>query len=253
MAPARPPQKFDAPQPPRISRQKARTAATRRKLLEAAERIFAGEGFEAARLEDIAAAAGYTRGAFYANFESKEDIFFALLEHWVSGRIEQIHSLLRRHETPAKRFRALRDHYAQLAKDRGLALIALEFKLFAIRHPEAQARLRARQRKLRACGGDILQRVMKDLGRTIPVSCTVAATGLGALSNALLLEHLVDPKALPYADTRVLLGMFFDAVIQGQVARRGSLSEQESSPAVGCQLAPGARRPRRRSTTTTTS
>src|SRR3984893_6479853 len=79
------------------SRQQARTAATRRKLLLAAEQTFARDGYEAARLEDIAARAGYTRGAFYANFDSKEDIFFALLEQSISGRIEQINSLLRQH------------------------------------------------------------------------------------------------------------------------------------------------------------
>ena len=55
------------------SRQAARTAATRRKLLLAAEQTFARDGYEAARLEDIAARAGYTRGAFYANFASKEE------------------------------------------------------------------------------------------------------------------------------------------------------------------------------------
>src|SRR5271167_1423232 len=104
--------------PASTSRQQARTEATRRKLLLAAEQIFARDGFEAARLEDIASMAGYTRGAFYANFDSKEDIFFALLERWIAGRIEEVSSLLRRHETPVKRLRALRDHYAQLAKDR---------------------------------------------------------------------------------------------------------------------------------------
>jgi AcrR family transcriptional regulator len=200
----------------KASKQRARTEITRRKLLEAAGQIFAREGFEAARLEDIAARAGYTRGAFYANFESKEDIFLALLEQSISGRIEQINSLLRQHETPAKRARALRDHYAQLAKDRSLALLSLEFKLFAIRHPEAHARLRERQKKLRSCGGDILRRVMKDLNRTLPLSCTGAATGLGALSNALLLEHLLDPKTLSSEDTRELLGLFFDAVVQNK-------------------------------------
>lgn len=217
--PARSPRKSSAAKPASISRQKARTEATRRKLLEAAAQIFAREGFEATRLEDIAATAGYTRGAFYANFESKEDIFFALLEHWISGRIEEIHSLLRRHDTPAKRLQALREHYAQLAKDRSLALLSLEFKLFAIRHPEAHARLRTRQQKLRSCGGEIVGRVTKELGRALPLSCTAAATGLGALSNALLLEHLVDPKTLPDDETRVLLGMFFDAVVQGKAAK----------------------------------
>ncbi|MGD0962894.1 MAG: TetR/AcrR family transcriptional regulator [Candidatus Acidiferrales bacterium] len=201
------------------SKQRMRTETTRRRLLNAAERIFARDGFEAARLEDIASMAGYTRGAFYANFENKEDIFFALLERWIGGRIEEVGSLLRRHETPAKRLRALREHYAQLAQNRRLTLLSLEFKLFAIRHPESHARLRPRQQKLRACGGNILTRVMKGLGKSLPISTTAAATGLGALSNALLLEHLVDPKTLPDVETRHLLGVFFDAVIQGKTAK----------------------------------
>lgn len=197
------------------SRQRARTEATRRRLLDAAEHIFARDGFEAARLEDIASQAGYSRGAFYANFESKEDIFFALLEEWVGGRIEEVNSLLRRHHTPVARLRALREHYAQIAKDRRLALLSLEFKLFAIRHPEAHARLRARQQKIRACAGGCLQSLMETLGRTLPISNTAAAVGLGAFSNAMLLEHLVDSKHLPDDEIRRLLGIFFDAVVGG--------------------------------------
>src|SRR3984957_15802824 len=78
----------------RGSRQQARTDATRRKLLAAAEKIFARSGYEAARLEDIATMAGYTRGAFYANFESKEDIFFALLEDWISEKLSEVNALI---------------------------------------------------------------------------------------------------------------------------------------------------------------
>ena len=85
------------------TRQAERTRATRRKLLDAAKRIFAQDGFEAARLEDIAAGAGYTRGAFYANFKSKEDIFFALFEEWVRERIESFTSAVRRHSDPARK------------------------------------------------------------------------------------------------------------------------------------------------------
>src|SRR5579862_6665731 len=94
------------------SSQTKRTAATRRKLLAAAKRIFAQDGFEAARLEDIAAGAGYTRGAFYANFESKEDIFFALLEEWVRERIESGTTALRQHKNPLDKLAALRKHYS---------------------------------------------------------------------------------------------------------------------------------------------
>ena len=178
------------------SRQAARTAATRRKLLLAAEQTFARDGYEAARLEDIAARAGYTRGAFYANFASKEDIFFALLEQTVGRRIAEVNELLGRHDNPQQRLRALREHYAQIAKDRRLALLSLEFKLFAVRHPQAHARLRARQRGLRTCGGDIVRRVMKSLGRSLAISSAAAATALGAFSHAMLLEHLVDARSL---------------------------------------------------------
>jgi AcrR family transcriptional regulator len=199
-------------QPYPVSRQRARTEATRRKLLTAAEKLFARDGFEATRIEDIAALAGYTRGAFYANFEDKEDIFFALVEQWISQRIAEVEALLERPATPAERLRGLRDHYAQIAKDRRLTLLSLEFKLFAIRHPKAHARLRAWQRRLRACGGNIVRRVLQEQRRTLPFSTKVAAAGLGALSNALLLEHLVDQIELNESDIRHLLGLFFDAV-----------------------------------------
>lgn len=195
------------------SRQQIRTAATRRKLLAAAETIFARDGFEAARLADIAALAGYTRGAFYAHFKSKEDIFFALLEFWVGRRIHEVTVILERHANPAGRLAALRRHYAQLATDRRLALLSLEFKVFAIRHPRAHARLRARQRPLRESAGSILDRLAKDSGAHLPISGLAAATGLASLSNALLLEHLVDHASMGDSDVRHLLGVFFDAVL----------------------------------------
>src|SRR6202167_6523119 len=195
---------------PAASRQQARTAATRRKLLQAAEQIFVRDGYEAARLEDIAAQAGYTRGAFYANFDSKEHIFFALLEQWVAQRIAEVNELLRRHAGVKQRLRALREHYAQIAQDRHFALLSLEFKLFAVRHPEAHARLRARQRGLRSCGGEILRRVMKSSGRSLPISSAAAATALGAFSHQTLLEHILDARSLSVSEIRHLAGLFFD-------------------------------------------
>jgi AcrR family transcriptional regulator len=195
------------------SRQDARTAATRQRLLAAAENVFARDGFEAARLEDIAALAGYTRGAFYANFDGKEDIFVALLEQWVAARIAEVNALLEKQKNPEARLRALRDHYAHSRRDRRLVLLSLEFKLFAIRHPEIHARLRARHESLYACGADFVRRVTKALGRTLPIPSSAVATGLGALSNALVVEHLFDQSAITDQDIRHLLGVIFDAVL----------------------------------------
>jgi len=197
------------------TRQTDRTQSTRRKLLDAAKHIFAKDGFEAARLEDIAAGAGYTRGAFYANFESKEDIFFALFEEWVRERIESLTSALRRHTDPSGKLVALRTHYAELATDRRLVLISLEFKLFALRHPEAHARLRSRHRRIRACFSELFSEVMNALGKSIPIAYPAASACLGAVAQGLLLEHLLDPKTLSDVDVRHVLGLYFDSIFSG--------------------------------------
>src|SRR6202007_3074855 len=61
-----------------------RALVTRGQLIAAARTIFARDGFESARIEDIAALAGKTRGAFYDNFRDKEDVFFAIFEEDIS-------------------------------------------------------------------------------------------------------------------------------------------------------------------------
>src|ERR1700761_1912280 len=80
-----------------------RTEATKKKLLAAAYQIFTRDGFEAARIEEIAAVAGFTRGAYYAHFESKTDIFFALLEEKVAESRERVAAILSTAETPEGR------------------------------------------------------------------------------------------------------------------------------------------------------
>jgi AcrR family transcriptional regulator len=196
------------------SRQAARTEATRRKLLAAAGRIFARSGFEAARIEDIAAMAGYTRGAFYANFGSKEEIFFALFEQWVRERVETIASVMGRHESPDQKLAALRRHYAELAQNRTLVLLAMEFKLFALRHPEVYDRLRDRHRRLRSAWNNLISELLEALGKKLPISTRAAAVSLVALANSMLIEHLVDPKTLSEKDVRFVLGLFFDSIFQ---------------------------------------
>jgi AcrR family transcriptional regulator len=199
------------------TRQQARTAATKEKLLEAAGRIFARDGFEAARLEDIASAAGYTRGAFYANFKDKEELFFALLEQWVHERMAEVNALLEQQKrSPEGQLRALRNYYVQTAKDRRLALLSLEFTLYAIRHPAAHTRLRTRSKRLRSGGAALVRRIAQSKGRSLPASAEATATALGALANALFLEHVVDPKAITEAGVRTLLGISFDALIAGR-------------------------------------
>jgi AcrR family transcriptional regulator len=126
--------------PPAIRRQR-RSRTTRRQLIDAAREIFARDGFELARLEDIAAAAGKTRGAFYVHFQDKEDVFFAIFEEDLARDREEIRVRLRSASCREERIEALAAYLATLLRDRNRMLLNLEFKMYAIHHPERQHRL----------------------------------------------------------------------------------------------------------------
>lgn len=118
-----------------------RTRETRARLLQAAETIFVRDGYEGAELGEIAALAGRTKGAIYAQFKSKEDIFLALIEDHTKCYRAQMEKVLARSTSIEENIAAVRDFYLQRAADQAWSLLLLEFKLFAMRHPESKKRL----------------------------------------------------------------------------------------------------------------
>ncbi len=214
------------------SRHQERSEATRAKLIRAAEKIFARDGFEAARLEEIAAEAGYTRGAFYANFESKEDLFFALLEGQISSRINAFEHIIRNVHDPEAKLRAFREFFLTVCEDRRWSLLSLEFKLFAVRHPEVKVRLAAMNRRLVKPRIGILRDVMEGSGRKLPVSPTAVAMSLSAVTNALGLENMLDRTLMPEAALKQILGNYFDSLTGSQVPIDEQGKSAQSSPPV---------------------
>jgi AcrR family transcriptional regulator len=194
------------------SRHQERSEATRNRLLRAAEKIFARDGFEAAKLEEIAAQAGYTRGAFYANFKSKEDLFLALLEGEISARIEHIENLMKTARAPGEKRKLLREFLLTVAQDRRWSLISLEFKLFAVRHPEAKARLAAMNRRLVHPRVSILHAIMEGSRTRLPISASAIAVSLSSAANVLALEHMLDRAVLSQTALRTVLGSYFDCL-----------------------------------------
>lgn len=78
----------------------ARRQKTRTRLLDAAFEVFAEHGVHAASVEMITEAAGFTRGAFYSNFSTKEELFFALMEREKALRLDQLNSGVAQFLTP---------------------------------------------------------------------------------------------------------------------------------------------------------
>jgi AcrR family transcriptional regulator len=189
-----------------------RTEATRRKLLSAALRVFARDGFEGSRLEDIAAEAGHTRGAFYANFATKEDLFVALLEQQGAKRITEVSRKFESFSEPGDRRCAIRNFYLRRATDRQWAILSMEFKLYAFRHSKTRAKLAAAHQRIRESFHVELMNRLKPESTMSPEAEKHAKILLEVIWGGLVLEHAYDPKRISAEEVSHLLGRMFDLI-----------------------------------------
>jgi AcrR family transcriptional regulator len=197
------------------NKHQARTEATRRKLFEAAQSIFARDGFEAARIEDIAAAVGYTRGAFYAHFRTKEDLFLALLEDRANQHMAELRALLETGKTTKERLAQLRDYYVSRLRNKQWTLLILEWKLFALRHPELRAKLAGAHRRIRkSLHFEALREVVVPQSCPEPAQHEVSKVILEALLSGLVLERAYDPTRISNPQTAAALEKLFDFVME---------------------------------------
>lgn len=122
-----------------------RRQQTREYLLEAAARVFAERGFNGASLDEVAATAGFTKGAVYSNFKNKDDLFMALLESEYERAMRALHDTLdATSDDPPE------DHIGEFIKlvqeqfdtdDDYWAALYQEFCAYAVRSPSARTRL----------------------------------------------------------------------------------------------------------------
>jgi AcrR family transcriptional regulator len=171
---------------------------TRDKLFEAAARVFEEQGIGGASIEAIAAAAGFTRGAFYSNFVSKDELIIAMLEDHVAQSIRRSLDLLAKHQNLDDFLDAFKrmDRSQQDPLGRS-PLLHMEMILFVARaekrRPELAKRLRAR-RKLIA---DIVETTLNDSGRPASVNPAWTAAVVLALEDGFRLHRLIDPETTP--------------------------------------------------------
>ena len=113
---------------------------TREQLLDAAARVFEERGIGAASVDAISAASGLTRGAFYSNFDSKDQLIIAMLEEHAEQTLRHHRELLQRHRDPLDFVAALRASHRDRQDRLGRApLLHLELILFAARETAALA------------------------------------------------------------------------------------------------------------------
>jgi AcrR family transcriptional regulator len=177
---------------------KERQARTRRRLVDAAARVGARRGLAAASLDEVAQAAGYTKGAVYANFASKEELFLAVLDERFAERLEQIERVFDTDAAPTvQAAEAGAELSRAMAADRDWQRLFLEFAVHAARDAAFRERLTARYRTLRERIAAILERRMRETGVTADVSPADLALMTFAMANGVALESLLEPEAVP--------------------------------------------------------
>jgi AcrR family transcriptional regulator len=191
---------------PKPRKLQERAAVTRDLLLRAAEQVFARVGYEKAQVEEIAEAAGFSKGALYAHFKSKEELFLGLYETKTASYLAKLRHDLDSAPTREVKIDAFRSFYIDLSKEKDWALITLEVKLFIRRHPEVKERLR----QIDEYVGDSIEGALTGL---LGNSVRAAGEALGGIFSALVLESDLEPDVLPERKMRAMLGTIFDTLL----------------------------------------
>ena len=182
--------------PVRLSREESR-ARTRARVLEAAAKVFAVRGFDGASMEEIAAEAGFTRGAVYSNFADKSELFLAVLEEREQRRAAEVTAIYETSDGPAAFFAALGAAEPDRNADADQWLILrLEFWLYAMRNPDIRPAVVARNRDRIAALEPAVHGILDAQGVEPPRPITDLAQIIQGLDDGLAMMKMIDPHGI---------------------------------------------------------
>jgi AcrR family transcriptional regulator len=214
-----PPRKTAIPPPraPKRLTRKEKQAETRARLLDAAERVFLRRGLGGSSVEEIAAEAGFTRGAFYSNFQSKDELFVELLQDRVYRQYAEMAERAQEQPgTPRERLRWGIERVRDVQKgDDGKWLFRLWLEcLTQAARDEEFAKLAATfwsgNRGILAAQ---IEETYDEIGRKPPLPVQQIATAMIALDVGLAVQHLVDPGEAPLEDYVPLFDLLFGSLV----------------------------------------
>ena len=199
----------------RAARAEGREA--REEFLSAALRVFARRGYREAGVDEIAAEAGYSKGALYWHFSGKEELLMSLLEERIDAPMRDRFALLA--SAPPERdmsVEASREFARQLSEARETLLLDREYWSLAIRDPVLRARYCERQKELRDALASGMEARARHLGTpelTMPAEdvARIVMSVIGGLG----FDELIEPGTV----RPELLGEALAVIYAGLVAR----------------------------------
>jgi AcrR family transcriptional regulator len=195
-------------EPPRLTR-KQRQEHTRACLLESAGRVFARRGLTQASVDEVAADAGFTKGAVYANFGSKEELFLEMLDVRFAQRLRDMERAMSTDEPPEVQARAAgRDFVEFLGSDQDWKRLFFEAALHASRDAAFRTKLQQHYAAMRHRMADLLRARSEAGGFDPGVPFEQLATMIFAMANGIGFEQFVEPDAVPDDLFSTMLEMF---------------------------------------------
>jgi AcrR family transcriptional regulator len=208
--------------PSKPTKHELKTQETRELLLRAAEQVFVRDGYENADLGEIAQLAGRTKGAIYAQFKSKEDVFLVLVQDHALRRRAIMQKLLAGSTSIEGNLAAFRKYFLDFATDDTWGFLLLEFRLYTVRHPESKARLRKVYESILPPNEE---EVYSSLLGPAPksktsISRTMAVHTAFSMLTALQLESKFDPDMVVRDAVKKVASKLFDAMFEDTQSRK---------------------------------
>ncbi len=172
-----------------------RQATTRAALLRSASRSICEHGLHGASIDRIATQAGYTKGAFYANFASKEELFLVVLDEKFAAELERLEAAMAGAGEPAEEARqAAEEFLLDVDRDPEWPRLYQEFAAYAARNDAFRAELAARRSALRARMAEVFARwaAALDVEPALPHGDVAAMTLF--MADGFLLDRIIDPE-----------------------------------------------------------
>jgi AcrR family transcriptional regulator len=197
----------------RLTRQESRLE-TRTRLLESAAQLFARGGYEGASVDLIAESAGYSKGAFYSNFGSKEAIFLDLLDAHKRREIEALAQLLAQDIPASELMSLIRNSETGRGSDFDFGLLSAEFQLQACRDKTFAKTYAKLHRTHRDTMAGLVTRLFTKLGRTPPSAPKDLADIIMALTTGLSLQgtSMQGPLRKGFVTESILLVLGLDPI-----------------------------------------
>lgn len=173
---------------PRLSRAEQREE-TRRRLIAAAATVFSRMGFEAAPIDVIAEEAGFSRGAFYSNFDSKDELFLVLLTEHLDAEVTTLGRALDRIGSADELAPAIERRYRVLGEDSSWCLLTTEFQLYAMRGGKKAEEFAAIYESYRERLGELIATHFERLGIESTLNPYEFGVAQVALSHGLALQR----------------------------------------------------------------